>query len=254
MLLALDIGNTNVTFGVFDNDQLVATWRIATDAKKMPDEYGLILSDLLSLKEINYSDITDIVICSVVPPLTPAFSEISKNYFRHSPLIVNPGIKTGIKNLYDSPRDVGADRIVNSVAAYEMFKSAVIIVDVGTFTVFDAVTSKAEYIGGSISLGISASAEAIYHTSSQLRRVELKRPPNAIGKNTIHSIQSGLILGYSDMVIGMVNRFRQELENETKVIATGGLAQVINKEVKIFDYVEPDLTLFGLKNIYNMNK
>jgi type III pantothenate kinase len=143
MLLALDIGNTNITLGVFKNDQLVATWRIATDAKKMPDEYGLILSDLLALNNINSSDITDMIICSVVPPLTPAFSEIAKNYFKISSLIVGPGIKTGIKNLYDSPRDVGADRIVNAVAAYEMFKSAVIIVDVGTFTVFDAVTSSA---------------------------------------------------------------------------------------------------------------
>ena len=254
MLLALDIGNTNITLGVFKNDQLVATWRIATDAKKMPDEYCLILSDLLALNNINSSDITDMIICSVVPPLTPAFSEIAKNYFKISSLIVGPGIKTGIKNLYDSPRDVGADRIVNAVAAYEMFKSAVIIVDVGTFTVFDAVTSSAEYIGGSIALGISASAEAIYHTSSQLRRVELKRPPNAIGQNTINSIQSGLILGYSDMIIGMVNRFRDELPHDTKVIATGGLAQVINKEVKIFDCLEPNLTLLGLKNIYNMNR
>jgi len=254
MLLALDIGNTNITLGVFDNDQLIATWRIATDARKMPDEYGLILSDLLFLKNIEASDITDMITCSVVPPLTPAFLEIAKNYFKISSLVVGPGIKTGIKNMYDSPRDVGTDRIVNAVAAYEMFHTSVVIVDVGTFTVFDAVTSKAEYIGGSIALGIAASAEAIYHTSSQLRRVELKRPPNAIGQNTVHSIQSGLILGYSDMVIGMVNRFRKELIEDTKIIATGGLAKIINKEVEIFDYLEPNLTLYGLKSIYSMNK
>ena len=259
MLLALDIGNTNVTFGVFDDDggssRYVpsATWRIATEADRMPDEYGVLLNGLLSLKGISPKDLTAAALCSGVPPLTPAFVEVCSTYFDVEPLVVGTGTKTGVKILYDTPRDVGADRIVDAAAALKLYGGPAIIVDFGTATVFDAVSAQAEYIGGAIAPGITVAADALFHSTSQLRRVELDRPATAIGKNTIQAMQSGLVLGFAEMVKGMVARFDVELGGGCKVVATGGLAVLIEQEAKIFDAVNLDLTLAGLRIIQELN-
>ena len=253
MLLTLDIGNTNITMGVFEGDTLKATWRIATDLQRLPDEYGLMLSQLLPLKGLSPNKIEAVALCSVVPPLTPTFEELCQTYFDVSPLVAGAGTKTGIRVHYDTPRDVGADRIVDVTAALELYGGPAIIVDFGTATVFDAVSKGGEYLGGAIAPGMAVSADALFHSTAQLRRVELQRPPNVIGKNTVHAIQSGLVLGYTEMVKGMVSRFDRELGGDSKVIATGGLAGVVEKELDLFDAVDPDLTLTGLRLIYEMN-
>ena len=254
MLLAVDIGNTNITLGVFKGEDLMATWRIATEAGRMPDEYGLALNQLLPLKGIATKDISDVVVCNVVPPLTPTFVEVFKSYLGVTPLVVGAGTKTGIRILYDSPRDVGTDRIVDAAAALRLYGGPAIIVDIGTFTVFDAVTNDGDYIGGAIALGLAEAADAVFHRAAQLRRVELKRPPSAIGKNTINAIQSGIVLGHADLIRGMVSRFDQELGGDCKVIATGGLATIIESEIDIFDTVDPNLTLSGLRIVHEMNR
>ena len=253
MLLALDIGNTSITLGVFRAGELKATWRIATDAARMADEYGLMLSQMLELKSVPAAEVKAIALCSVVPPLTPTFVELSETYFGITPLVVGSATRTGIRILYDHPRDVGADRIVDAAAALKLYGGPVIVVDIGTATVFDAISREGEYLGGAIAPGIAIAADSLFHTTSQLRRVELSRPPAAIGKNTVHAIQSGLVLGYADLVKGMVARFDRELGGGSKVIATGGLASVIEGEVKVFDAVDPDLTLTGLRLIHEMN-
>lgn len=253
MLLALDIGNTNVTLGVFNGTALTATWRIATEPARMPDEYGLFLRQLLPLKDVAPDSIKAVAICSVVPPLTPTFVEVSDAYFGVAPLVVTAGVKTGVRVLYDNPRDVGADRIADAAAALKLYGGPAIVVDFGTATVFDAVSRDGEYLGGAIAPGLQVAADAIFHRTSQLRRVELARPPAAIGRNTVHSLQSGLVLGHAEMVKGMVKRFDQELGGGAKVVATGGLADLIAKEAKIFDAVDPYLTLTGLRLIYELN-
>ena len=253
MLLALDIGNTNITLGAFSDDELRATGRIATDTSRMSDEYGLLLNQLLPLRGVTPGEVKSVVMCSVVPPLTPTFVELSKTFFGVTPLVVGAGTKTGIKILYDNPRDVGADRITDAAAALKTYGGPVIIVDIGTATVFDAVTKNGEYVGGAIAPGMAIAADALFHSTSQLRRVELTRPNTAIGKNTVHAMQSGLVLGYSDLINGMVARFDQELGGGSKVIATGGLASVIAEEVSIFDAVDPYLTLTGLRLIHELN-
>ena len=253
MLLALDIGNTNITLGVFQGEDLQATWSIATVSGRMPDEYGLIVSQLLPLKGIALEDVTKIAMCSVVPPLTPTVVELCESYFGLSPLVVGAGMKTGIRILYDNPRDVGTDRIADAAAALTLYGGPLVIVDIGTATVFDAVSQNGDYLGGAIAPGMSIAADALFHSTSQLRRVELNSPPGAIGKNTVHAIQSGLVLGYADMVKGMVARFDRELGGGSKVIATGGLVGVIEKELDIFDAVDPYLTLTGLRIIHELN-
>ena len=253
MLLTLDIGNTNITMGVFEGDTLKATWRISTDTGRLPDEYGLMLNQLLPLRGLSLNEIEAVALCSVVPPLTPSFVELCQTYFGVSPLVVGAGTKTGIRVHYDNPRDVGADRIADATAALELYGGPAIIVDFGTATVFDAVSKDGEYLGGSIAPGMAVSADALFHSTAQLRRVELQRPPNVIGKNTVHAIQSGLVLGYTEMVKGMVARFDKELGGGSKVIATGGLAGVVEKELDLFDAVDPNLTLTGLRLIYKMN-
>ena len=257
MLLALDIGNTNIAVGVFGDGETgyapTATWRIATDLNRMPDEYGLMLRGLLPLRGIEPGDVTVVSMCSGVPPLTAGFVELCRSYFGLEPLVVGAGVKTGVKVLYDSPRDVGADRVADAAAALKLYGGPVIIVDFGTATVFDAVSGDAEYIGGAIAPGITVAADALFHSTSQLRRVELERPASAIGRNTIHAMQSGLVLGYADMVKGMVARFDEELGGGCKVVATGGLASLIEQEATVFDAVNPELTLTGLRIIHELN-
>ena len=253
MLLAIDIGNTNITLGTFDVDGLTNTWRVSTDHARTSDEYAMQLMQILHSKDIPASRIDSTCICSVVPPLTPTFVDICENHLETNPVVVGSGTKTGIKVDYDSPRDVGADRIVDASAAYHIYGSPFIVVDLGTATVFDAVNKNGEYLGGAIAPGMVVSADSLYRATSQLRRVELNAPPNAIGKNTVHSIQSGLVLGYSELVKGMVNRFKEELSPISKVIATGGQAQILENEVGIFDVIDPNLTLKGLEIIHRLN-
>ena len=253
MLLAIDIGNTNITVGVFKGTQLDATWRLATDSNRLTDEYGILLNNLLPMKEISPSQITKACICCVVPPLLPVFEELCKTYFNINPLIVGSGTKTGIRILYDNPHDVGADRIVDAAAALKIYGGPVIVVDFGTGTVFDAIEKNGDYLGGAIAPGINISAEALVSKSSILRGIELIAPPKAIGKNTIHAMQSGLILGCASMVEGMVSRFIEELGGDVKVVATGGLASKMNAVTDIFDFVNPNLTLIGLQHIYELN-
>jgi type III pantothenate kinase len=253
MLLAIDIGNTNVTFGVFDGDDLRATFRLSTDTRKMPDEYVIAVNQLLPLQGVAIDDIDAVAMCSVVPPLTPSFTHLAKTYFGVEPLEVGSGTRTGIRVRYDPPRDVGADRIVDAAAAFRMYGGPVIVVDIGTATVFDAVNDQGDYLGGAIAPGIAIAADSLFHTTAMLRRVELSRPPAAIGKNTVHALQSGLVLGYSELVRGMVGRFRQELGEHSRVVATGGLVDVVAGEVAIFDAVDPNLTLTGLRIVYEMN-
>tara|TARA_Y100001970_G_scaffold237900_1_gene298715 strand:- start:20474 stop:21247 length:774 start_codon:yes stop_codon:yes gene_type:complete len=253
MLLAIDIGNTNITIGLFNKETLEKTWRISTSRNNTSDEYGTNILNILSNKDISNKDISAIVMCSVVPPLTTTFIDLFKDYFNISPLIIGSGTKTGIKIMYDSPRDVGADRIVDAAAVLHLYKGPAIIVDLGTATVFDAITANGEYLGGAISPGIGVSAESLYKATSQLKRVELIAPKTAIGKTTTHAIQSGLILGYSELIKGMIKRFKEELDNNAKIIATGGLADIISKEVNLFDIIDHDLTLKGLQILYELN-
>ena len=254
MLLAIDVGNTNITVGIFQGEELRATWRIATDPRRMPDEYGLMLRDLITLAGMDAAEITDGCICSVVPPLTATLEQTCKEYFSINPLIVGAGTRTGVQIRYDSPRDVGADRVADAAAAFRLYGGPVIVVDVGTATVFDAISAKGEYLGGAIAPGMRLAVESLYRGTSQLRRVELAAPESAIGKNTIAAIQSGLILGYVDLIEGMVHRFKAELDGDAKVVATGGQADLIDKETDIFDYVNKDLTLVGLRMIHEMNQ
>lgn len=253
MLLVLDIGNTNVTLGVFDGQQLKSTWRVATDARRMPDEYALLISSILPIRGVDPHQVDRVCICSVVPPLTTTFEEVCRGYFGVQPLVVSTGVKTGVRILYDNPRDVGADRIVDAVAAFQLYGGPVIVVDFGTATVFDAVSHDGEYLGGAIAPGINVAADALFLSTSQLRRVELVAPRSAIGRNTVASLQSGLLLGHVGLVEGMVARFKDELGQGAQVVATGGLAGLISKETKVFDAVNADLTLIGLRIIYEMN-
>jgi len=253
MLLAADIGNTNITLGAFDGETLLASWRLSTDTRRQPDEYAAMLQTVLPMRHVSSSDIHGAIICSVVPPLTGVFEDVCKKAFDVTPLVVGTGIRTGVRILYDSPRDVGADRIVDAAAAYRLYGGPVIIVDFGTATVFDAVTREGEYLGGAIFPGLNVAADALFFGTSQLRRVELAPPKSAIGRNTVAALQSGLVFGHVAMVEGMVRRFKDELAEDAKVIATGGLAPLIAGETSVFDAVNADLTLFGLRMIYAMN-
>ena len=252
MLLALDIGNTNITLGVFDDERLVATWRLSTDHAKMPDEYSIMLTQLLHLRGMSVNDVDAVALCSVVPPLTPTFVELCRRFFGVEPLVVGAGTRTGIRILYDNPRDVGADRIVDAAAAMRLYGGPVIVVDMGTATVIDAVTAGGDYLGGAITPGMTIAHDALFSNTSQLRRVELVSPETAIGRNTIHAIQAGIVLGYADLVRGMVGRFDRELGGGAMVVATGGMAHIIEKEAGVFDDVNPDLTLTGLRFIHEM--
>ena len=252
MLLAIDIGNTNITLGVFDGDALSATWRLSTERSKTSDEYSATLMQMLQLRDMAAQQIDAVALCSVVPPLTPTFVDLCKTHFGVEPLVVGAGTKTGVRILYDNPRDVGADRIVDAAAALRLYGGPVIVVDIGTATVFDAVTANGDYLGGAIAPGMVIASDALFSSTSQLRRVELVAPSTAIGRNTIHAIQSGVVLGYADLVRGMVARFDAELGGGAKVVATGGLAHILESEAGVFDDINPDLTLMGLMLIQGM--
>jgi type III pantothenate kinase len=253
MLLVIDIGNTNITLGLYEGEELGPRWRLATDHERMPDEYGLQFLGLLENSGYSPADIHGACIASVVPPLTGKVVEASQRYLKVNPLIVDTGIKTGVRIRYDDPRAVGADRIVDAVAVHRLYGGPACVVDFGTATTFEAISAEGEFMGGAIAPGIGIAAEALYLRTAKLQRVDIQRPPNAIGRNTVHSIQSGLLFGYVGLVEGMVARFRAELGSNMKVIATGGLAEVLAKETTVIDIIAPWLTLEGLRIVYELN-
>lgn len=257
MLLVIDIGNTETTLGVFEGEELRATWHLATALHRMADEYATLMLDLLHYKGIDASDINGIALCSVVPPLTATFEQLSQRYFEISPLVVTAGIKTGVRIRMDNPREVGADRIANAAAAHHLYRGPIIIVDLGTATTFDTISKDGDYLGGAIAPGIATAAESLFTQASMLPRVELVRPKYAIGTNTITAIQSGIIFGYVGLIEGVVARIQreiEEIEEKAKVVATGGYAELIAKETSVIDVANPNLTLIGLRLIYRMNK
>ena len=245
MLLAVDIGNTVTTLGVFENEKLRATWRVATVIHRMVDEYAALLLNLLHHQGLDESDIKEVVLCSVVPPLTATFEELFQRYFHISPLVVGAGVKTGVRIRMDNPKEVGADRIANTAAAHYLYRGPIIIVDMGTATTFDTVSKEGDYLGGAIAPGINTAAEALFTRAAMLPRVELVHPKQAIGTNTIAAMQSGIVFGYVGLVEGVVARIQQELGEKAKVVATGGYAKLIAKETAVIDEVSPDLTLVG---------
>lgn len=254
MLLAIDIGNTNVVLGVFDKEKLVENWRVGTDTQITPDEYAMIFKDLFGFVGLEFKQITGVIISTVVPPLLPVMIEMSHKYFRLEPMVVTHEIKTGIKMRYDNPKEVGADRIVNAAAAYKLYGGPIIIVDFGTATTFCAVTKSGEYLGGAITPGVKISAEALFQRASKLPRVELAKPAKVIGSDTISAMQSGIIYGYAGLVDGIVERMKKELSMEAKVIATGGLAELVSPETKTIQEIKPHLTLEGLRLLYEINR
>jgi len=253
MLLAININNTHTLLGVFCQDNLVADWRLATDRMRTTDEYGLIVRSLLQEASLAREDLKGIILASVVPPVTSTFVSMCQRYFGRDPLQVGPGVKTGLAIKYENPREVGADRVVNAVAAIKLYGPPLVLVDLGTATTFCAIGPQGEYLGGAIAPGLGIAAEALYTRTAKLPRIELVRPKTAIGKNTVASMQSGLIYGYAALVDGMVRRFAAEMGCQPRVIATGGLAHMM-KDAETVDLVDPDLTLQGLRLIYEMNQ
>jgi type III pantothenate kinase len=254
MLLVIDIGNTDITLGVFEDEKLHTTWRMATSIHRRADEYGTLLLNLLRHEGLDTSDIKEAALCCVVPTLIATFEELLQRYFHLSPLIVGAGVKTGVRIRMDNPKEVGADRIVNAAAAHHLYGGPIIIADLGTAATFDTVSREGDYLGGAIAPGIATGAEALFTRAAMLPRVELTHPKHAIGTNTITAIQSGIVFGYVGLIEGIVARIQQELGEKTKVIATGGYARLIAKETIVINEVNPNLTLIGLRLIQLMNK
>ncbi|MGE5373766.1 MAG: type III pantothenate kinase [Bacteroidota bacterium] len=253
MLLTIDIGNTNVTLGLYKGNILGSHWRLATDHARMPDEYGLQLLGLLQNARLTVKDLKGISLASVVPQLTGRVVQACKEYLEQDPFVVDVGIKTGIKVRYEDPRAVGADRIADAVAVMYLYGGPACVIDFGTATTFNAVTREGEYLGGAITAGINLATEALFTHAAKLPRIDLQRPPSVIGRNTVHAMQAGLLFGYVSMVEGMVERFRRELGPGMKVIATGGLAEVIAQETDVIQIIAPWLTLEGLRILWDLN-
>lgn len=252
MILVCDVGNTNIVFGVFDKNILLLQFRVSTFINRSSDEYAVIVLSILRENKINKNDINNIIIASVVPPLLFHLKNTFRKYFNIQPSVLSSSDKFGIKNLYNPPEHVGIDRIINSVSGFEKYKQALIIIDFGTATTFDVVSFKGEYIGGVITPGIKIAKEALFLNTSKLPKVEIERPPSVVGTTTIHSIQSGLTYGYAALVDGIVNKIKNEYKKEKfKVLATGGLASIIDELSETIEIVEKDLTLNGLNIIFN---
>jgi type III pantothenate kinase len=254
MLLAFDIANTNIKIGMFDGEQLKATWRISTSVQRTADEYSIMLLNLLRHDGFDAKDVKEGAMSCVVPPLLTTFNELFQKYFKIKPVVVGPGVKTGLRIRMDNPREVGADLIANAAAALKFYKPPIIIIALGTATAFAVVSKDKEYIGGVIAPGLSISAEALYTRTAALPRVELARPKKAMGTNTQAAMQSGLIFGWAGLIEGIVARIQAELGAKATVVATGGLAGVVAPETKAVDEINPNLTLFGVKIIHDMNK
>jgi len=254
MIFVLDVGNTNTVLGVYDEDILKYHWRIETNRHKTEDEYGMIIKSLLQHENLAFDQFDGIIISSVVPPIMFALERMCKKYFGIKPLIVGPGIKTGLNIKYENPREVGADRIVNAVAGIQEYGSPLIIVDFGTATTYCYINEDKQYMGGAIAPGINISTEALYSKAAKLPRIEISRPEGIIGKNTVSAMQAGILYGYVGQVEGIVNRIKAQSNLEPTVIATGGLATLIATESTVIDVVEPFLTLKGLQLIYKRNR
>jgi type III pantothenate kinase len=254
MLLTIDVGNTNLTIGLYVGETLASHWRLATDHVRMPDEYGLQLLGLLQHAGHNVQELTGISLASVVPPLTGHVTQACREYLNCEPLVVDTGIKTGIRIQYEDPKAVGADRVCDAVAVKQLYGGPACIIDFGTATTFNALTKEGDYLGGAITAGINLAAEALFTHAAKLPRIDLQRPPSVIGRNSVHAMQSGLLYGYVSMVEGMVERFRKELGPQMKVVATGGLAGIISKETAVIDVLAPWLTLDGLRILWQLNQ
>ncbi len=261
MLLAFDVGNTNIVLGVFKEGKMITNWRLETDNNKSADEYGMIISELFRYEGLNVEDVKDVIIATVVPSVLYTLQHLSQKYFHRKAIVIGAGIKTGLVIKYDNPKQVGSDRIVNAVAAHAKYGGPLIIIDFGTATTFCAVSQKAEYIGGTIAPGLKISSDALFEKTAKLPKVELEEPGHVICRNTINSMQSGLVYGHMGMVDYIVKKMKKELREysndpdiEVKVIATGGLATMINSGIDCIDHVDKMLTLEGLQLIYEKNR
>lgn len=254
MLLVIDVGNSNIVLGIYREEQLLRDWRVSTDRSKTPDEYAVLIHELFRLAAISVADITAVIISSVVPTLTGVLEKLCRQHFSHEPYVVGPGMKTGMPILYDNPREVGADRIVNAVAAFEKHRCPLIIVDFGTATTFDVVNQRGEYCGGAIAPGLMISTEALFQKASKLPRIDVVKPQSIIAKNTVNSMQAGIFFGYVGLVDEIVQRMKREMGESPRVVATGGLAGLIAPETKTIDEVDEYLTLEGLRLLYQRNR
>jgi type III pantothenate kinase len=254
MLLAFDVGNTTIAIGLFRGRKLVKSWKIETDSDKTSDEYGVLLLSLMQAAVLPAGKITGSIISSVVPPLTPVIEEVCRSTFGTEACVVGPGLKTGMPILYETPLEVGADRITASVAAFEKYGGPTIVLDFGTATTFDAVSAKGEYLGGAIAPGVRISAEALYRRTAKLPRIEVRKPKRAIGRTTVASMQSGLYFGYIGLVTRLIEEIRKELGAEARVVATGGFGGPLATELDVIEAYEPDLVLEGLRIIYDRNR
>lgn len=253
-VLGIDIGNTNIVLGVYKGEDLVAHWRMSTSPHRMADELAVLINAFFAHDGLSFSDVSDGIVSCVVPPLLPVFQEFCERYMHFKPLVVEPGTKTGMRILYDNPQEVGADRIVNAVAAKQMYGTPLIVIDFGTATTFDAISKEGDYLGGAIAPGVMVAAEALVQRTAKLPRVELVVPSRAIGRNTVSSMQSGIMYGYVALVEGMVARLRGELGGQARCIATGGLAEHIAYQTTAIEAVDQNLTLEGLKLLYKLNR
>ncbi len=254
LLLAIDVGNTNTVFGVYRGAELIENFRLSTDVERTSDEYGATLVTLLNRAEIGTESVADVIVCSVVPPLHPTLVRLGEAFFGRRPLFVEPGVRTGMPIRYDNPSEVGADRIVNAVAARELCGAPVVVVDFGTATTFDIVNAKGEYAGGIICPGVLISAEALFSQASRLYRVDVRPPDGLIGRNTAAAMQAGIYYGYVGLVDGILGRLKAEIQGLQEIVATGGQAEMIAAGSAHLDRVEPRLTLTGLQLIHALNR